>query len=283
MSHLFIFGMGYSASHLASKLRAVGWQVRGTGRAGDVDFADSASVHAALAEATHVLSSVPPDRATGLDPVLTHYADILRAAPAQWIGYLSSTGVYGDAGGAWVDETSVVGTGRRNARTEADLVWQALDTRVRVLRLPGIYGPGRSALDRVREGRAHRIDLPDQVFSRVHVEDIASGVMAALCSEADAYNLADDRPSSQNAVIEEACRLLGLEAPPLLSLDEAGLSPMARAFYAENRRVANGKAKRVLGWKPRYPSFYEGLRALNATISPNIAMTDPAMASPVQR
>ena len=180
MSHLFIFGMGYSASHLAAKLRAQGWQVRGTGRAGDVDFADSASVQAALAEATHILSSVPPDRATGLDPVLTHYADILRASPARWIGYLSSTGVYGDAGGAWVDETSVVGTGRRNARTEADLVWQALDTRVRVLRLPGIYGPGRSALDRVRDGSAKRIAMPGQVFSRVHVEDIAGGVIASF-------------------------------------------------------------------------------------------------------
>jgi nucleoside-diphosphate-sugar epimerase len=151
------------------------------------------------------------------------------------------------------------------------------------LRLPGIYGPGRSALDRVLEGRAHRIDLPEQVFSRVHVEDIASGVMAALDAEPGAYNIADDRPSSQNAVIEEACRLLGVEAPPLLSLDEAGLSPMARAFYAENRRVANGKARRVLGWQPRYPSFYEGLRALRATISPNSASTDPAIASPVQR
>lgn len=262
MRHLFIFGMGYSASHLAARLRAQGWQVRGTGRSGDVDFADSASVHATLAQATHVLSSVPPDRATGLDPVLTHYADILRATPAQWIGYLSSTGVYGDAGGAWVDETSVVGTGRRNARTEADLVWQALDTRVRVLRLPGIYGPDRSALDRVRDGSAKRIAMPDQVFSRVHVEDIAGGVIAAFDGPAGVYNLADDQPCSQNRVIEAACRLLGTPLPVLQSLEEANLSPMALGFYAENRRVANGKAKRLLGWQLAYPDYEAGLAAI---------------------
>lgn len=262
MSHLFIFGMGYSASHLATRLRAQGWQVRGTGRGGDVDFADSTSVHAALAEATHILSSVPPDRATGLDPVLTRYGDILRAAPARWIGYLSSTGVYGDAGGAWVDETSIVGTGRRNARTEADLVWQALDTRVRVLRLPGIYGPGRSALDRVRDGSAKRIAMPGQVFSRVHVDDIAGGVIAAFDGPAGVYNLGDDLPCSQNRVIEAACRLLGAPLPALQSLEEANLSPMALGFYAENRRVANGKAKRLLGWQLVYPDYEAGLAAI---------------------
>jgi nucleoside-diphosphate-sugar epimerase len=262
MSHLFIFGMGYSASHLAQKLRARGWQVRGTGRGGDVEFADSASVQAALAEATHVLSSVPPDRATGLDPVLTQYSDILRAAPVQWIGYLSSTGVYGDAGGAWVDESSPVGTGRRNARTEADLVWQALDSRVRVLRLPGIYGPGRSALDRVRDGSAKRIAMPGQVFSRVHVEDIAGGVIASFGGPAGVYNLGDDLPCSQNRVIEAACRLLGAPLPALQSLEEANLSPMALGFYAENRRVANGKAKRLLGWQLAYPDYEAGLSAI---------------------
>lgn len=274
---LFIFGLGYTSKVIAAQAQAAGWDVVSTGRDGTLSFDDEGSVRMALADSDHVLSSVPPG-SDGTDPVLERYG---AALSDKVLAYLSSTGVYGDTGGAWVDETAPTGTGRRTARADCDSEWLARGARV--LRLPGIYGPGRSALDRVAEGRAHRIDLPDQVFSRVHVEDIASGVMAALCSEAGAYNLADDRPSSQNAVIEEACRLLGLEAPPLLSLDEAGLSPMARAFYAENRRVANGKAKRVLGWKPRYPSFYEGLRALSATISPNIAMTDPAMASPVQR
>ena len=139
----------------------------------------------------------------------------------------------------------------------------------RVFRLPGIYGPGRSIFDRIAEGKAKRIDLPRQVFSRVHVDDIASGVAAALASDAlasdappGAYNLGDDLPASQNAVVEEACALLGVEPPPLVTLEEADLSPMARGFYAENRRVANLKAKRALGWQPQYPTYREGLRAL---------------------
>ncbi|MBU2342178.1 MAG: SDR family NAD(P)-dependent oxidoreductase, partial [Alphaproteobacteria bacterium] len=153
-------------------------------------------------------------------------------------------------------------TGRRSARAECDSRW--LELGARVFRLPGIYGPGRSAFERVREGKAHRIDLPGQVFSRVHVEDIASGVVAAIKHDAPAgaYNLADDLPTSQNAVIEEACRLLGIDPPPLQSIEQAGLSPMARGFYAENRRVANGKASRVLGWSPAYPTYREGLRGL---------------------
>ena len=152
-----------------------------------------------------------------------------------------------------------------------------------VFRLPGIYGPGRSPLDRVASGAAHRIDLPGQVFSRVHVEDIARGVIAGFAAPAGVYNLADDLPISQNAVIEEASRLLGREPPSLLSLEEANLSAMARAFYAENRRVANGKAKRVLGWRPAFPTYVEGLRALRATAMPASATTTPATASADQR
>jgi nucleoside-diphosphate-sugar epimerase len=149
-------------------------------------------------------------------------------------------------------------------RAECDSRWLALGARV--FRLPGIYGPGRSALDRVWEGRANRIDLPGQVFSRVHVDDIVGGVIPAIERDAPPgpYNLADDLPCSQNAVIEEAARLLGFEPPPLITLEEANLSPAARAFYAENRRVANGKAKRVLGWQPRYSTYREGLAAIMA-------------------
>ena len=161
-----------------------------------------------------------------------------------------------------MDETSPVGTGRRSARAEADLAWLAKGARI--FRLPGIYGPGRSPLDRVREGKAHRIDLPGQVFSRVHVDDIAIGVVAALDAPPGAYNLADNLPASAATVTEEACRLLGLDPPPLQSLDEAGLSPMARGFYAENRRVANGRARRVLRWEPAYPTYREGLAAILA-------------------
>ena len=149
--------------------------------------------------------------------------------------------------------------GRRPDRNAADAAWQVLRSNVSVFRLPGIYGPGRSILDRIREGRAHRIDLPGQVFSRVHVDDIAGGVMASFKGPAGVYNLADDEPCHQNALVEWGCAMSGAPLPPMKSLDEAGLSPAARAFYAENRRVANGKAKRLLGWTPRYPSFREGL------------------------
>ena len=254
MPHLFIFGLGYSAKRIRKATEALGWRVTATGSDGDLDFEDQERVRAALGAASHVLSSVPPG-ASG-DPVLARYGDSLAHG---WLGYLSSTGIYGDTGGAWVDESAPAGGGRRTARAEADDAW--LERGARVFRLPGIYGPGRSALERVAEGRAHRIDLPAQVFSRVHVDDIASGVLHGLEAPAGAYNLADDLPASQNAVIEEACRLLGLEPPPLQALEDAGLSPQGRAFYAENRRVANGKAKRLLGWRPRYPDYRSGLRA----------------------
>lgn len=279
---LFVFGLGYAAQVLARRLRAAGWTVSGTGGAGDVDFADRDAVHAALARASHVLSSVPPSP-EGCDPVLDAHGDEIARCGADWIGYFSSSGVYGDAGGAWVDESAPTGTGRRLARTEADAAWQALDSRVRVFRLPGIYGPGRSVFDRIASGRAHRIDLTGQVFSRIHVDDIAGGAIASFGGPAGVYNLADDLPASQNALVEEACRLSGVPLPPLQSLDEAGLSPMARGFYAENRRVANGRAKRLLGWRLRYPDYFAGLRALSASTSPTSASAAPDAAIGVQR
>ena len=262
---VLIFGLGYSAQVIAAALEAKGWRVEATGSAGMVDFHDAAAVQGALMRASHVLSSVPPDQNDGSEsePVLARYGG---AIDGKWLGYLSSTGVYGDTGGAWVDESSpIVGAGadgRRNTRAEADARW--LERGARVFRLPGIYGPGRSPLERVRNGTAHRIDLPEQVFSRIHVDDIAGGVIAALDAELPpgAYNLADDEPASQNAVIELACRLLGKPPPPLQSLEEAGLSPMARGFYSENRRVANGKLKRAAGWAPHFPTFREGLASL---------------------
>lgn len=261
MGQIVIFGLGYTASRVGNALQSRGWQLHATGSAGDLDFADSDKVRAALAGASHVLSSVPP--AAGSDLVLDAYACDLAG---KWLGYLSSTGVYGDAGGAWVDESApVIGCGaggRRSARAQCDARWLALGSRN--FRLPGIYGPGRSALDRVRDGKAHRIDLPDQVFSRVHVDDIVSGVIAAIEGNAPpgAYNLADDLPCSQNAVIEQACRLLNVPPPPMQTMEQADLSPMARGFYAENRRVANGKAKRMLGWQPAFPTYREGLASL---------------------
>ena len=275
---LLIFGLGYTAQALAERLRGEGWHVVGTTRDGRGDalrFDDAAAVLPEIAAATHILSSVPPSDEG--DPVLLAYESALAASDA-WRGYLSSTGVYGDTGGAWVDETAPTGTGRRSARAEADAAWLAAGARV--FRLPGIYGPGRSPLDRVASGSAHRVDAPGQVFSRVHVDDIIAGVIAGFAAPAGAYNLADDRPASQNDVIELAADLLDLPPPPFVAL--AALSPMARGFYAENRRVANGKAKRVLGWTPRYPDYCAGLRALNAMTKPPSASAAPPAASPDQ-
>lgn len=271
MPHLLILGLGYTASRIAAAAEAMGWSVTGTsreGRPGTLPFDAAAS---GISRATHILSSIPP--AGDADPVLIAYRHALERSGA-WLGYLSSTGVYGDSGGAWVDEATPTGGGRRSARTAADADWLALGARV--FRLPGIYGPDRSALDRVREGRVHRIHLPDQVFSRVHVDDIVSGVIAGFRGQPGAYNLADDHPCGQNAVIEAACDLLGRPWPVLQSLDEAGLSPAARAFYAENRRVSNGKAKRLLGWAPRFPDYRAGLRALSATTSPTKVSVQPS-------
>jgi nucleoside-diphosphate-sugar epimerase len=261
MAHLFIFGLGYAAKRIRAAAETRGWRVSGTGSDGGMAFDDDARVRAGLGTASHVLSSVPPGDAGDL--VLERYGDALGHG---WLGYLSSTGIYGDTGGAWVDESASTGAGRRSARNEADAAW--LDRGARVIRLPGIYGPRRSALERVAGGKAYRIDLPEQVFSRVHVDDIWSGVIAGLDAPAGAYNLADDLPASHNAVIEEACRLHGAQPPPLQKLDEAGLSPQARAFYDENRRVANGKAKRVLGWRPAFPTYREGLAAILRLSSP---------------
>ena len=247
MPTLFIFGLGYTASRLAARLRAEGWRVTGTGRAGDVAFDDPAAVLPGLAGATHLLSSVPPKEER--DPVLAAYGEAIRDF-GGWRGYLSSTGVYGDSGGAWVDESAPIGAGRRTARAEADAAWQALG--------------------------AH-------VFRRIHVDDIGSGVIAGFGAPPGAYNLADDLPCAQNQVIEHAAMLLGVAPPPLLAIDDAGLSPGARAFYSENRRVANGKAKRVLGWRPAFPDYRAGLGALSANNSPTSASAQPAMASGDQR
>lgn len=262
---MLIFGLGYTASRMAAALKAQGWRVDATGKAGNLDFGDRAGVEVALRSASHVLSSVPPERKSGADPVLEAYGERLDHG---WIGYLSSTGVYGDAGGAWVDETSATivqgRIGRRSARAEADAQWLARGARV--FRLPGIYGPGRNVFERLRAGTARRIALDKEqrghVFSRVHVDDIVAGVVCGLEGAEGAYNLADDLPASGNAVIEEACRLKGYTLPPLQSIEEAGLSPMARGFYAECRRVANGKAKRELGWSVQYPTYHQGLRSL---------------------
>lgn len=264
MPNMLIFGLGYTTSRLADRLHSDGWHVTGTRREpvdGAIAFDNSEAVSKAIAEATHIISSVPPAR-DGTEPVLTKYGDAIAQASLQWCGYLSSTGVYGDAQGAWVDETAPIGTGRRKARSEADLHWQDLRTDMCVFRLPGIYGPGRSPIDRVRKGTAKRIHVPGQVFSRVHVDDIVEAVMASFKNPAGVYNIADDLPAPQSDVLAHAARLIAVEPPPLLALDDADLSAAARSFYDENRRVANGKARRELGWEPQYPDYRSGLASL---------------------
>jgi hypothetical protein len=282
---MLIFGMGYTASRLAVRLRANGWTVIGTRRVANTEglaFSDEVAVRGAIAKATHILSCVPPFSEGG-DPVLQLYGDAIASSVSPWIGYLSSTGVYGDTGGAWVDESASTGGGRRSARSAADAAWQSIGSRARIFRLPGIYGPGRSALERVHEGKARRIEMADQIFSRVHVDDIVAAVVASFDASGGAFNIADDLPCSQNCVIEYASVLLGINPPPLQSLKEASLSPMARAFYAENRRVSNAKAKRLLGWKPQYPDYRAGLSACMATSNPMITIPAPPAASHDQR
>ncbi len=263
---LLVFGPGYTATRLIARVAESACVATVTRD----NFADTAHAAFEIAHATHILSSIPPGDS---DPVLATHGEQLAASGA-WLGYLSSTGVYGDTGGAWADESAPIGTGRRAARAEADAAWLALGARV--FRLPGIYGPGRSALDRIP---AFRIDAPGQMFSRVHVDDIVEGVLAGFAAAPGAYNLADDLPAPQSDVIAFACALLGRVVPPLVALGQADLSPQSRAFYSENRRIANGKAKRLLGWRPLYPDYRFGLRALNAITSPAIASNAPPPAS----
>jgi nucleoside-diphosphate-sugar epimerase len=260
--HLLVLGLGYCAAHFATAAAARGVRVTAvrSRAAPGVLTLDSPELPAAIATATHILSSVPP-APDGTDPVHAAHRDRLAAAPAGWVGYLSSTGVYGDTGGAWVDETAPL-QGRRAGRLAADLEWQALHPAARVFRLPGIYGPGRSALDRLRAGPVSRIDLPGHVFSRVHVDDITGALLASTEHGAPGvYNLCDDEPAPGEAVTAHAARLLGQVPPPLQSLAEARLSPMGRAFYGECRRVANGKMTRDLGYTLRYPDYRSGLAA----------------------
>jgi nucleoside-diphosphate-sugar epimerase len=257
MRHFVLFGPGYVGSRLGMTLERSGWRVTRAGRDADLDRVDTS-----LRSADALLSTVPPSPQG--DPVLLHWRASIVDVP--WIGYLSSSGVYGDTGGAWVDEQAPI-AGRRSARNDADRAW--LDLGGRVFRLPGIYGPGRSVLDRLTAGTAHRVRLPGQVFSRIHVDDVVTAVFAALDrGPPGAYNVADDLPAAQNQLIEWACRRLQLPMPHVIAADDPALSPAARAFYRENRRVANGKAKRLLGWRPAYPTWRDGLRAL-AEINPS--------------
>ena len=283
---LFCFGLGYTAVRLARRLRTDGWSVSGTCRGADkrraleaegiaaliFDSANApAGIAAALGPATHVLVSIPPDE-TG-DPVVARLADAIAAAPdLRWLGYLSTTGVYGDRDGGWVDEDCELRptgpAGRR--RVAAETAWQALHRQrgvpVHVFRLAGIYGPGRSALDQIRAGTARRIVKPGHAFSRIHVDD-AVAVLAASMARPDAgaiYNVCDDMPAPAGDVVAHGCELLGVAAPPETPFASAVLSDMARGFYADNKRVRNDRVKRELGIALRFPDYRSGLAALAA-------------------
>ena len=274
-SLLFVFGLGYSALQLAGQLRPAGWRIAGTVRTP----AKAAELQAQGIEAhvwggqgevevpggAHWLITLPPGR-EGCPAALAASA---RAATASSITYISTTGVYGDLRGGWAFEWSPVAPAspRAAARVLAENQWLgASDGRARIVRLPGIYGPGRSPFDRIRDGTAQRIIKPGQVFSRVHVDDIASG-LAALMLRPHArgvFHLCDDLPAPPQDVTAYAASLLGLPPPPEVAFADAGLSDMAASFYAECKRVGNARAKSALGWRPRYTTYREGLTAVLA-------------------
>jgi len=260
---LFIFGLGYSARILAELARAQGFCVTGTSSRGGIDFDDHAAVEAAVKSASHVLSSVPPE--TDHDPVLARYGDVIRRAGPLWVGYWSTTGVYGNTDGAWVDETSPLNpSSPRSARRVRDEAGWAAMGPVHIFRLAGIYGPGRSALDQIKAGRARRIIKPGQVFSRIHVKDIARFTLASMMDPdvgGAVYNLCDDEAAPPQDVIAYAAQLLGVAPPPEIAFETADLSDMARSFYADNRRVSNTRVKDRFGLAMAYPNYREGLKA----------------------
>ncbi|MBI1417077.1 MAG: SDR family NAD(P)-dependent oxidoreductase [Limimaricola sp.] len=274
---LLSFGHGYSARALARLLPARDWRIIGTTRNEDKLAAlmaegteprlwPGANMLPALDAATHLLISAAPD-AEG-DPVLRALRDEIaaRAGQFQWVGYLSTTGVYGDNGGDWVDEDSPLNpaTARGQARVQAEGDWAALGLPLHIFRLAGIYGPGRGPFAKVREGTARRIVKPGQVFSRIHVEDIAQVLAASIArpNPGAVYNVCDDDPAPPEDVIEHAAHLLGLPVPPAEDFETAEMTPMARSFYAESKKVRNDRIKDELGVVLQYPDYRAGLSAL---------------------
>lgn len=281
--HLFCFGYGYTCNHLGDRLRREGWRISGTTRDNDkkadlrargikawlFDYQKPLGDPAVFLDGvTHLLISTPPD--DDGDPAFNiHANDILDIPSLRWVGYLSSTSVYGDRAGSTVDESTVAEPsskrGSRRARAEAQ--WLSLyherGLPVHIFRLAGIYGPGRSAIDTIRAGLARRIDKPGQTFSRIHVDDIAEVLRASMMkpNPGAIYNIADDCPAPSHEVIAYACELLGMPVPPLIPYEEADLTPMARSFYSDNKRVRNERVKTELGVTLKYPDYRSGLRA----------------------
>ncbi len=277
-----VFGYGFSGRVLARRMASQGWTVAATFRdaAGRgrieadgfeaIEAGDREALSRALAETRAILVTAPPgpEGCPGLNALVPAMAQ--AAAFPDWIGYLSTTGVYGDRRGRWVTEQSRLAAqsieGARRVGAERDWleVGRGMGLTVTIFRLPGIYGPGRSAFERLRDGRARRITSPGQVFSRIHVDDLATGLAASISRPraGGVYNLCDDEPAPNSEVVGYAARLLGMEPPPEVSLQDADLSPAAMRFYAESKRVSNARAKAELGWRPAYATYREGLAAI---------------------
>lgn len=281
---LFCFGLGFAGTELARKLCAEGWRVAGTRRREDSLLEKEAEISVfefdgtqasdsltrEIQKASHVLVTIPPDPEKG-DVVLSHFNELwVRHPSLRWLGYLSTTGVYGHREGEWVDETSELMPkwDHQKRRAAAEQQWLDLYRQhrlpVHVFRLAGIYGPGRNLLERVKQGTARRIDVPGLVFNRVHVADVARVLTASIASPdpGSVYNVSDDDPSSPAEAVAFACELLQVETPPLISLEEAGLSEMGRGFYATSKKVRNRKIKEELGIELLYPDYRTGLRSL---------------------
>ncbi len=284
MSRLFAFGLGFSALALGKRLAAEGWEIAGTARddgkvarlrsqgfeatrfAGSTANDDLPSL---LEGTTHLLHSVPPG--PDGDPVLNAYRDeIARLGKLEWIGYLSTVGVYGDQQGRWVDEATKPkpNSDRTEARVLAERAWLKFGAEtgvpVQVFRLAGIYGPGRSVFDKIAAGTARRINKDGQVFSRIHVEDIATVLQSSMARPRSGaiYNVADDEPAAPGDIVAYAAEMIGVSPPPEVDFEDADMTPMARSFYEGSRRIGNALIKSELGVELRYPTFREGLVSL---------------------
>ena len=276
MKHLLCFGFGFSAEALAHKLDPIEWSVTGTSRSLEgvaainaqgfkgILFSEMSSIPASI---THIVTSVPSS--DDGDPVLLRFKDelIKRAKSFEWGAYLSTTGVYGDRAGEWVDEDSALqpNTDRGQRRVDAEAAWQSISgLPLHIFRLAGIYGPGRNAFESLKSGKAQRVIKQGQIFSRIHVEDIAGALLASINSPNPGriYNLADDEPCPPQDVIAYAAELLGLSIPPDVPFEDAKLSAMAKSFYTDSKRVSNARVKNELGYELKYPNYRVGLKSL---------------------